>query len=88
MDMLIIWSSFLDNNFLPEGLAQGESMVLLEYQAIPSLRDVAHDSVFVYLVIDQPRGLQKRCRLSWQTNSALVYEPICGGRGESRGLIQ
>jgi hypothetical protein len=23
----------------------------------------------------------KRCRLSWLTNSALVYEPICWGRG-------
>jgi hypothetical protein len=23
----------------------------------------------------------KRCRLSWLTNSALVYEPKCGGRG-------
>ncbi len=24
----------------------------------------------------------KRCRLSWLTNSGLVYEPKCGGRGE------
>jgi hypothetical protein len=23
----------------------------------------------------------KRCRLYWLTNSALVYEPKCGGRG-------
>ncbi len=23
----------------------------------------------------------KRCRLSWLTNSVLVYEPKCGGRG-------
>jgi hypothetical protein len=27
--------------------------------------------------VDQ--GLTKRCRLSWLTNSALVYEPKCGG---------
>jgi hypothetical protein len=27
------------------------------------------------------RGVTKRCRLSWQTNSALVYEPKFGGRG-------
>ncbi len=27
----------------------------------------------------------KRCRLSWLTNSALVYEPKCGGREEMRG---
>jgi hypothetical protein len=26
-------------------------------------------------------GVTKRCRLSWLTNSALVYEPKCGGRG-------
>jgi hypothetical protein len=30
------------------------------------------------------QGVTKRCRLSWLTNSALVYEPKCGGReGES-----
>ncbi len=32
-------------------------------------------------------GVTKRCRLSWLTNSALVYEPKCGGsEGELRGL--
>jgi hypothetical protein len=36
----------------------------------------AHRTVqYMYL-----RG-HKRCRLSWLTNSALVYEPICGGGG-------
>ncbi len=36
------------------------------------------------------RGLQltKRCCLSWPTNSALVFEPNCGGMGELRGLSQ
>jgi hypothetical protein len=28
-----------------------------------------------------PHGVTKRCRLSWLTNSALVYEPKCGGGG-------
>jgi hypothetical protein len=27
----------------------------------------------------------KRCRLSWLNNSALVYEPKCGGRGVVAG---
>jgi hypothetical protein len=27
------------------------------------------------------QGVTKRCRLSWLTNNALVYEPKCGGRG-------
>jgi hypothetical protein len=27
------------------------------------------------------QGVIKRCRLSWLTNSALVYEPKCGGAG-------
>ncbi len=27
------------------------------------------------------QGVTKRCRLSWLTNSALVYEPKCGGKG-------
>ncbi len=25
------------------------------------------------------QGVTKRCRLSWLTNSVLVYEPKCGG---------
>ncbi len=29
--------------------------------------------------IQQHQGVTKRCRLSWLTNSALVYEPKCGG---------
>jgi hypothetical protein len=43
---------------------------------------------FMYSVVypDYPQlgssqGVTKRCRLSWLTNSALVYEPKCGGRG-------
>jgi hypothetical protein len=28
-------------------------------------------------------SITKRCRLSWLTNSALVYEPKCGGEGVS-----
>jgi hypothetical protein len=27
------------------------------------------------------QGVTKRCRLSWLTNSALVYEPKCGAEG-------
>ncbi len=27
------------------------------------------------------QGVTKRCRLSWLTNSALIYEPKCGGSG-------
>jgi hypothetical protein len=30
-------------------------------------------------------GVTKRCRLSWLTNSALVFEPKCGGRGGVAG---
>ncbi len=56
MDMQIIWPSFLDSNFFS---AQREGMDLLEYQAMVSLREVAHGGVFVHLVIDQPRCLQR-----------------------------
>jgi hypothetical protein len=34
------------------------------------------------------QGVTKRCCLSWLTNSALVYEPKRGGRGELQGLSQ
>ncbi len=30
-------------------------------------------------------GFTKRCRLSWLTNSSLVHEPKCGGRGRVLG---
>ncbi len=33
-------------------------------------------------------GVAKRCRLSWQTNSALVFEPKGGGSGGLGGLSQ
>ncbi len=39
--------------------------------------------------IADPVPETKGCRLSWLTNSALVYEPKCGGeRGELRGISQ
>ncbi len=31
-------------------------------------------------------GVTKRCRLSWLTNSAIVYEPKCGGVGLGCGV--
>jgi hypothetical protein len=36
-------------------------------------------------VVRHLQGVSKRCRLSWLTNSALVYEPKCGGRGGVAG---
>ncbi len=38
----------------------------------------------VPVLYDTP-GITKRLRLSWLTNSALVYEPECGRRGEVAG---
>jgi hypothetical protein len=32
------------------------------------------------------QGVTKRCRLSWLTNSALVYEPKCEGREGVAGI--
>jgi hypothetical protein len=47
-------------------------------------RTTKHDFVRHSLI----RGVTKRCRLSWLTNSVLVYEPKCGGREELWGLSQ
>ena len=41
--------------------------------------------VFKGNIQGQLQGVTKRCRLSWLTNSALVYEPKCGGRGGVAG---
>ncbi len=44
---------------------------------------------YMYAIVCM-QGVTQRYRLpvSWLTNSALVYEPKCGGRGELRGLSQ
>jgi hypothetical protein len=36
------------------------------------------------VVVRTVQGVTKRCRLSWLTNSALVYDPNVGGGGELR----
>jgi hypothetical protein len=35
----------------------------------------------VFSLVRGIQGVTKRCRLSWLTKSALVYEPKCGGKG-------
>ncbi len=41
-----------------------------------------HIPWYLELVTDPvTQGITKRCPLSWLTNSALPYEPKCGGRG-------
>ncbi len=43
----------------------------------------------VQIRVSPQQGVTKRCRLSWLTNSVLVYEPKCGGMGGGlRGLSQ
>ncbi len=74
----------------------GVSGLVTWFAGPPALWKVSgpHPCVFPYLfgfpflnqlVVSLPcRGLQKRCRLSWLTNTALVYEPKCGERRELR----
>jgi hypothetical protein len=46
-------------------------------------------NLLISLFLDQLTQLiTKSCRLSWLTNSALVYEPKCRGGGGCRGLSQ
>ncbi len=46
------------------------------------LSSIAHNNIPFFV----NQGVTKRCRLSWLTNSALVYEPKCG-RGEGGGVV-
>ncbi len=46
------------------------------------------DSLFQFILIYYIQGVTMRCRLSWLTNSAFVYEPKCGGGGGLRFLSQ
>jgi hypothetical protein len=39
-------------------------------------------------VLSRKQGITNRCCPSWLTNSTLVYEHKCGGRGELRSLSQ
>jgi len=52
------------------------------YWIVEMLCNVYLSTLFKYM---QPLGVTKRCRLSWLTNGALVYEPKCGGRGRVAG---
>ncbi len=45
----------------------------------------ALSSAFSHILIHLIQGDTKRCRLSWLTNNALVYETKCGGRGGVTG---
>jgi hypothetical protein len=38
-----------------------------------------------WIGVQSTQGVTQRCRLSWLTNRALVYEPKCGGGGEYTG---
>ncbi len=45
-------------------------------------------SVTIRILKCKDQGVTKRCRLSWLTNSVLVYEPKSGGVGGLQGLCQ
>ncbi len=55
---------------------------------VPTQTVVLGYTVYTLCLITFTQGFTKRCRLSWLTNSALVYEPKSGGEGELRGLSQ
>jgi len=57
--------------FLTEKIDDSLPYSRLEHLKLPAL------GFYIYGL----QGLTKRCRLSWLTDSALVYEPKCGGRG-------
>jgi hypothetical protein len=42
--------------------------------------------LYNYCILCCQQGVTKRCRQSWLTNSALVYEPKFGGMGEGCGV--
>ncbi len=41
--------------------------------------------MFCFFKESEEQRVTKRCRLSWLTNSALVYEPLCGEKGGGGG---
>ncbi len=45
-----------------------------------------HSSKVEQIRLKEAEAVTKRCRLFWLINSALVYEPKCGGRGRSCGV--
>jgi hypothetical protein len=67
-------------------------------RGIPRFADITGHTDYIKLVspvlysptkpiktLPQTQGITKRCRLSWLTNSALVYEPNAGGWGRVAG---
>ncbi len=62
----------------------GRSIILLRRESLVLYK--SFNTLYPYPAYST-RGVTNRCRLSWLTNSALVYEPKCGGQG-MRGLSQ
>ncbi len=57
------------------------SFIVFKYVQKPAVERGGASSLSVPWI----QGVTKRCRLSWVTNSALVYEPECEGKGRVAG---
>ena len=83
---------------VPQSLAAKERYRARRFGTVPSARTGAEkQELFGYIYLRSfitnkygvYQGVTKRCRLSWLTNSVLVYEPNCGGGLHAmRGLGQ
>ncbi len=74
------------DNFLCLDSVQVPAHSPQQYEDSPQVINFLHASSLTRCILDfclawvpNSQGVTKRCRLPWPTNSALVYEPKCGG---------
>ncbi len=58
-----------------------KNVVFLQENALHKVVVSLRQTVSVVFYDAQSSEVTKKCRLSWPTNSALVYKPKCGGEG-------
>ncbi len=77
--MLITFSTLIRNVYVVSCLMMESLEMSLSLS--PSCLNFHTEFPHLYRRRDNKRGVTERCRLSWLTNSALVYESKCGGMG-------
>jgi hypothetical protein len=79
--MFCLWECIFSLSFLCRGSADSVSA---DPDDAP-LHDLPRDLLPSQQIQVRMLNSTKRCRLSWLTNSTLVYEPKCGGKGVNCG---
>jgi hypothetical protein len=75
----LLQNGWLIKGTFPRHILKKDNVVILVFQQL-TIYIVRFEHKKELKPLCYYQGVTKRCRLPWLTNSALVYEPKCGGR--------